>query len=350
MASLSFLDVKKSFAGVTVLDDFSLEVGEGELVTLLGPSGCGKSTALRLLAGFLEPDAGRIAIDGIDVRSVPPHRRDLGIVFQDYALFPDRSVFANVAYGLRARGLSGGEMRQRVAAILRRVGLESLADRRPAHISGGQRQRVALARALVVDPRALLLDEPLSALDAAVRAAMRAFLKEIQQSFGKTTLLVTHDQEEALSLSDRIAVMTGGRIIEVGTPREIFERPRTATVARLVGSNTLVPVEAVTVAGDACFARVAGGTLAAEMAAPGRSSLLLCLRSDHLDLGPPDAGGPVGRVVQSHYLGRCLEAVIRLESGQDVHVSAGEDDPFLRIGDAVGLRLRHPGRLLDATT
>ena len=227
--------VTKRFGDTTALDKVSLLVRRGELMTLLGPSGCGKTTLLNLVAGFLMPDSGEIAIDGRRVTDLPTYRREIGIMFQSYALFPHMSVAANVGYGLRMRRIAKPEIARRVADALALVKLQGLEDRKPRQLSGGQQQRVALARALVIRPRVLLLDEPFSALDRNLRASMQVEIKEIQRKLGVTTIFVTHDQSEALSLSDRIAVIAQGRIRQLGTPNEIYCRPIDRFVASFVG-------------------------------------------------------------------------------------------------------------------
>jgi putative spermidine/putrescine transport system ATP-binding protein len=227
--------VTKRFGDISALDKVSLLVRRGELMTLLGPSGCGKTTLLNLVAGFLMPDSGEIAIDGRRVTDLPTYRREIGIMFQSYALFPHMSVAANVGYGLRMRRIAKPEIARRVADALALVKLQGLEDRRPRQLSGGQQQRVALARALVIRPRVLLLDEPFSALDRNLRASMQVEIKEIQRKLGVTTIFVTHDQSEALSLSDRIAVIAQGRIRQLGTPNEIYRTPIDRFVASFVG-------------------------------------------------------------------------------------------------------------------
>jgi spermidine/putrescine ABC transporter ATP-binding subunit len=227
--------VTKRFGQVAALDDVSLVVRRGELMTLLGPSGCGKTTLLNLVAGFLVPDGGEIAIDGRRVTELPTYRREIGIMFQNYALFPHMSVAANVGYGLRMRRIAKPEIERRVADALALAKLAGLGDRRPRQLSGGQQQRVALARALVIRPRVLLLDEPFSALDRHLRSSMQVEIKEIQRKLGVTTIFVTHDQSEALSLSDRIAVIAEGRIHQLGAPDDIYRRPIDRFVASFVG-------------------------------------------------------------------------------------------------------------------
>ena len=233
--AVRFDGVTKRFGEITALDDVSLKVRRGELMTLLGPSGCGKTTLLSLVAGFLTPDRGEIAIDNRRVTDLPTHRREIGIMFQSYALFPHMSVAANVGYGLRMRHTPKAEIARRVAEALALVKLEGLEDRRPRQLSGGQQQRVALARALVIRPKVLLLDEPFSALDRNLRASMQVEIKDIQRKLGVTTIFVTHDQSEALSLSDRIAVISEGRIRQLGPPDEIYRRPIDRFVASFVG-------------------------------------------------------------------------------------------------------------------
>jgi spermidine/putrescine ABC transporter ATP-binding subunit len=239
--------VEKSFDGATrVVDRVDLVVQPGEFFALLGPSGCGKTTTLRMIAGFEEPDAGRILVGGEDITHVPVHARDMGMIFQSYALFPHRTVAENVAFGLRMRGLDKGEIRERVAQALRQVALEGFDARRPAQLSGGQQQRVALARAIVIRPRVLLCDEPLAALDRKLRQSMQLELKGLQRELGVTTIFVTHDQEEAMTISDRIAVMNGGRIEQIGSAREVYNQPRTRFVADFIGHCNLLhgPVSA----------------------------------------------------------------------------------------------------------
>ena len=218
-----------------ILDEFSLAVDEGELVSLLGPSGCGKTTTLRTVAGFLQPQRGQVTVDGQIYTRLPPNKRDIGLVFQSYALFPHLTVAQNVGFGLRMRGVKGQAMAQRIATALELVAMHEYADRRPGQLSGGQRQRVAVARAIVIEPKLLLLDEPLSNLDAKLRTTMRTELRLLQQRLGATMLYVTHDQLEALTLSDRIVVMTAGKIEQIGTPEEIFSHPATPFVADFMG-------------------------------------------------------------------------------------------------------------------
>lgn len=225
----------KRFGSTTVVDGLSLSVARGELVCLLGPSGCGKTTTLQMVGGFLRPDAGRVLVDGADVTRMPPEERPVSTVFQSYALFPHLDVLDNVAYGLKFRGLRKREARERALEMLGRVGMADRAGARVDEISGGQQQRVALARSLVLEPKVLLLDEPLSNLDAALRVRMRAEIKQIQRAFGVTMVFVTHDQEEAMAVGDRIAIMHGGRLLQVGAPEEVYARPADEYCARFFG-------------------------------------------------------------------------------------------------------------------
>jgi spermidine/putrescine transport system ATP-binding protein len=239
--SVELRSVSKRFGELVAVDDLSLDLAGGEFFTLLGPSGCGKTTTLRMVAGFEQPSEGAIRIEGADVAELPPHRRPTNTVFQSYALFPHLSVEANVAFGLKRKRVAKGEIGRRVGAELERVGLAAEARRRPAQLSGGQQQRVALARALVNLPKVLLLDEPLGALDLKLRKGLQLELKRIQREVGITFVYVTHDQEEALTMSDRIAVMNRGRVEQVGDPEEVYERPATTFVAGFIGVSNLMP-------------------------------------------------------------------------------------------------------------
>jgi spermidine/putrescine transport system ATP-binding protein len=243
--SVELAGVTKRFGNVVAVDDLSLEFGSGEFFTLLGPSGCGKTTTLRMIAGFETPSEGKIRIDGADVESLPPHRRPTNTVFQSYALFPHLSVADNVAFGLKRQKVPKAEIAERVTAELERVGLAAEAKRRPSQLSGGMQQRVALARALVNLPKVLLLDEPLGALDLKLRKGLQVELKRIQREVGITFVYVTHDQEEALTMSDRIAVMNQGRVEQVSAPVEVYERPTTTFVAGFIGVSNLMPATVV---------------------------------------------------------------------------------------------------------
>ena len=238
---LEVQEVSRSFGDVRALDDVSLSIAENEFFALLGPSGCGKTTLLRSIAGFEHPDSGAVLLGGADLLALPPNKRPVNLMFQSYALFPHLSVAANIAYGLKRERLAKAEIAQRVAEVLDTVGLGAMAERRPAQLSGGQRQRVALARAIVKRPRLLLLDEPLSALDRKVRAEMQLELKRLQHEVGITFVVVTHDQEEAMSMADRIAVLAAGRVQQVATPLELYRQPANLFVADFIGTSNLLP-------------------------------------------------------------------------------------------------------------
>lgn len=318
MTAVSLSAISKSFGSVEVLKSINLDIDDGCFFTLLGPSGCGKTTLLRLLAGFAQPELGQIRFGDDDVTRQVPHKRNIGMVFQDYALFPDKTVFDNVAYGLRARGVAAGDIRRRVQEYLDRVDLNGLGDRSPAQLSGGQRQRVALARALVIAPRVLLMDEPLSNLDAKLRVQMRDFIRDLQHSSKITTVFVTHDQEEALALSDRIAVMRNGRIEQVGSPQEIYAAPQTAYVADFVGAANLLPAKVVsgTNRSKASGGRVVCDVLGREITGlnSGKGSLedlTLVARPEEIEIRQVEKGSGsksasntlLGRVRASQYLG-----------------------------------------------
>ena len=340
---LTIRGLGKSFAGHTVLSYFNLEIAHGEFVTLLGPSGCGKTTLLRLIAGFEKPDKGDILLDGVDLLPLPPEKRQVNTVFQSYALFPHLTVFDNVAFGLSLRGIKGEPLRQRVTAALRAVKMEDFAARFPGQLSGGQQQRVAMARAVINRPRVLLLDEPLSALDARLRREMQVELKRLQRDLNITFILVTHDQEEALSMSDRVVVMQDGRIAQIGTPREVYEEPRSLYVARFIGDINLFPGKVVARL-DARHLQIAilDRTVVAETDrdfAPGQPVQLL-LRPEDLRLSE-EGQGPAfpGAIVERSYRGVTLDTVIRLDGGLMVRACEffDEDDPDFdyRVGERV---------------
>ncbi|MFK7862551.1 MAG: ABC transporter ATP-binding protein [Granulosicoccus sp.] len=240
MVYVEFSGISKFFGKAIAVADLDLNIGQGEFFSLLGPSGCGKSTTLRMLAGFVKPTTGRICINGRDVTALPPEARDIGMVFQNYAIFPHMSVFDNIAFGLVERKLARTEIKQKVDAALAQVGMSGFEDRYERELSGGQKQRVALARVLVIEPEILLLDEPLSALDKKMREEMKYWIKDIQKSIGITTIYVTHDQSEALTMSDRIAVMDQGRVLQIGSPVDIYEQPASRFIAEFIGESNLM--------------------------------------------------------------------------------------------------------------
>ncbi len=316
-------NVGKRFGDLVAVDDLSLELARGEFFTLLGPSGCGKTTTLRMLAGFEQPDAGEIRIEGENVAGLPPHRRPTNTVFQSYALFPHLSVEANVAFGLRRKRVPKDEIVERVRAELERVGLAPEAKRRPAQLSGGMQQRVALARALVNLPKVLLLDEPLGALDLKLRKGLQVELKRIQREVGITFVYVTHDQEEALTMSDRIAVMNRGRIEQVGVPEDVYERPATTFVAGFIGVSNLMPA---TVSGPGRVRLESGPEVTGDTA--GLSTGEGCyavVRPEKLRVEPVGGGESNGRprvegiVESSLYLGTATQMVVGL--GEEVRMT-----------------------------
>jgi ABC-type Fe3+/spermidine/putrescine transport system ATPase subunit len=338
MPHVQLRGIRKAFGALPVLRDCDLGVQKGEVMTLLGPSGCGKTTLLRTIAGFVAPDAGSVSIGGRDVTWQPPNRRAVGMVFQHYALFPHMTVFQNVAYGLRVRRLARAEIERRVRPALELVELGGLAQRWPAQLSGGQQQRVALARVLVLEPEVLLLDEPFGALDAKLRQAMQVDLRRLVRRLGITTVFVTHDQDEALTLSDRIAVMRSGVIEQVGTPLEIYDGPATPYVADFVGQSNLL-------AGEARDGRVElgpGVRLPTERA--GRVTVVI--RPEHLAVRPdgPGPGWP-GTLTFVKHAGATTEYQVDAGEGTTLRVLAMRDagGPVLVVGDRVRVELRDAG-------
>ena len=306
MPYLELQDLHRDFGSVKALDGIEISLGEGEFLSLLGPSGCGKTTALRLVAGFDRPDAGRIVVDGKDLTRVSPNKRDMGMVFQAYSLFPNMTAAQNVEFGLRIRGKERGDRRKRVDDLLELVGLGHAGDRYPHQLSGGMQQRVALARALAIEPRVLLLDEPLSALDAKVRVQLREEIRRIQLELGITTLYVTHDQEEALSVSDHVAVMYRGRIEQMGAPAEMYSAPATPFVAEFIG--TMNRLEG-TVVDPATGAVETGGvtlTVDAARAKPRGARVLVLIRPETVEVAAANGAGAntiTGEVLTHTFLG-----------------------------------------------
>jgi spermidine/putrescine ABC transporter ATP-binding subunit len=334
-ASIRLDRVTKRFpGGVVAVAGVELTVEPGEFFSLLGPSGCGKTTTLRMIAGFEEPDEGRVVIGGRDLTHVPVHHRDMGMVFQSYALFPHRTVAENVAFGLRMRKVAKAEANARVAAALAQVKLEGYEKRRPAELSGGQQQRVALARAIVIRPPVLLCDEPLGALDRKLRQAMQVELKELQRALGVTLVFVTHDQEEALAMSDRIGVMNSGRLEQVGAPAEIYDRPRTRFVAEFIGEINLIEG---TMSGGR-FAAADGGGLPARSAGDGPAAL--ALRPEKLRIVAAGAGVIDGVVSDASFLGDQVLYSVALAGGRRLFVKEGNPGTgaLRRNGASVGLR------------
>ena len=330
--------LSKRFGPVMGVDDVTLSIAEGEFVTLLGPSGCGKSTLLRMIGGFEEPSAGRIRLAGQDVTRTPPHKRAVNMVFQDYALFPHMSVERNVGYGLKVAGVPRGETRSRALEALELVGLAAKAGSMPSELSGGQRQRVALARAIVRRPKVLLLDEPLSALDANLRAAMQVELRHLHRKVGLTFIMVTHDQDEALAMADRIVVMREGRVVQSGTPAELYDFPATAYVADFVGTTNMFDLP---VAGGAVVCH--GQTLRVTEAVAGSGRTLFGFRPERARILPADREpGPnvlAGIVDEVLYHGSAARIVVGLGPGRilvDCQTWASEGRSALPSpGDAV---------------
>ncbi|MDX6691484.1 MAG: putative spermidine/putrescine transport system ATP-binding protein [Solirubrobacteraceae bacterium] len=328
-ADVHLVGVVKQYGDVAAVDEVDLEIERGEFFTLLGPSGSGKTTCLRLIAGFERPDAGRIMLGGRDVTGLPPAERDVNTVFQDYALFAHMTVAANVAYGLRVKRVPRTERDERVKEALAMVRLEGYGDRRPSQLSGGQRQRVALARALVNRPRVLLLDEPLGALDLKLRQQLQVELKRIQQEVGITFVYVTHDQEEALTMSDRIAVVDQGRIVQIGSPRAVYERPDSSFVAGFVGVSNLLELPVAHVAGDSVHLRLADGDAVVAPAGPGATPgaiAVVTVRPERIALTDPKERVPRGachargRVRESLYAGPATRFVVDLDGGGELLV------------------------------
>ncbi|MGR3873920.1 ABC transporter ATP-binding protein [Streptomyces graminifolii] len=312
-ATVEFRGLRREFGATVALDGLDLTVRPGEFLALLGPSGCGKTTALRMLAGFEHPTSGEVLVDGKDVTDVPAHRRDAGMVFQSYSLFPHLNALDNVAFGLRMRKVRTAERRSRAAELLDLVGLGDKGERFPHQLSGGQQQRVALARALALRPRVLLLDEPLSALDAKVRLSLREEIRRLQQELGITTLFVTHDQEEALSIADRVAVMRAGRLEQCAAPAELYGRPATPFVAEFVGTMSRLPGRLT----DGTV-EVLGQRLPVDGEAPAGPDVDVLVRPESIDVRTDGTGD--ARVVATAFLGAVVRVTVRL--GDDTEVKA----------------------------
>ncbi|CAN5175927.1 ABC transporter ATP-binding protein [soil metagenome] len=315
--AVKFERISRHFGSVRAVDDLTLDIAEGEFFALLGPSGSGKTTCLRLIAGFEQPTAGHLEIFGETAEGVPPYRRNVNTVFQDYALFPHMTVLDNVAYGLMVRGIGKSERRRKAEAMLDLVELGGYGARRPSQLSGGQRQRVALARALVNEPKVLLLDEPLGALDLKLREQMQVELKTLQRNLGITFVFVTHDQGEALSMADRVAIFNNGRIVQVGTPEDIYERPRTRFVADFVGSSNVLPPG---------FAKEAGGP-----------DQWTSLRPEKIAIAPSDAAtGIKAAIVSVHYQGATTR-IVTSTGGRMLSVNASSAQGRFEPGQVVTL-------------
>ena len=348
--AIELVELRKTFGEVTAVDGIDLSIRGGEFFSLLGPSGCGKTTTLRLVAGFERPDGGRILLDGADLSATPPHRRNVNTVFQSYALFPHLDVFDNVAFGLRRHRVRRAEIRQRVASVLDAVQLGGYEQRRPAQLSGGQQQRVALARALVLNPSVLLLDEPLGALDAKLRKHLQLELKSIQEHFAITFVYVTHDQEEALTMSDRIAVMSGGHVEQVASPEEMYEEPQTVFVADFLGVSNLMTVTVEGAARDDCRARLGDYVVrAARGATTTRGETRAVIRPERVRVEPYEASGEnriPGMVERVVYLGSSDQLVIRLATGDVVQALLVNDGSPRELAQGSAVQVHLPPEAL----
>ncbi|MGL4309081.1 MAG: ABC transporter ATP-binding protein [Paracoccaceae bacterium] len=354
---MGFLDIshlEKSFGANRVVKDFTLPVDKGEFVSLLGPSGCGKTTVLRMVAGFESPDSGTIRIDGKDVTALKPNQRNIGMVFQAYALFPNLTVAQNVAFGMKVKGTAKAETDSRVTEMLEMIGLPDKGPSYPFQLSGGQQQRVALARALAPRPQVLLLDEPLSALDAKVRVSLRNEIREIQKSLGITTIFVTHDQEEALSMSDRVVVMHQGIADQVGTPFDVYNRPATRFVAQFVGTLSQLSARVAEPATGVVEVDGQSITLGRQIAEPAGAAVTLALRPEAVHLGRGDGRDVVlpGRIAEVHFMGSVIRVTVEAAGarvaldafnrpaspppavGDQVEISAAPGDIILLPGSA----------------
>ncbi|GAB2453600.1 ABC transporter ATP-binding protein [Xylanimonas ulmi] len=346
MTSITIDGLSVAYGGNRVLDDLSLSIGDGEFFTLLGPSGCGKTTLLRTIAGFISPESGEIHFGDTAVTELPVYRREIGMVFQDYALFPDRTVNANVAYGLKARQTNRSDIAELVDEVLMRVGIAGLGDRMPAALSGGQRQRVALARALVIKPRVLLMDEPLSNLDKKLRVQVRESISDIQGELGITTVFVTHDQEEALALSDRMAVLRAGTIDQLGSPSDVYRNPVSTYTADFIGAANVLRVALPEgrrfVPGDPVDVRLGDSTLCgvARTELVG-ADVFAVARPEALRLSGASAaaltlGAAVrGEVTRHQFLGSRQVHRVRVPGGQEIEVSTAASEPGFGPGDRV---------------
>lgn len=335
MSGLAINDITKNFGDFAAVDNVSLSVPHGTFVCLLGPSGCGKTTLLRMIAGLEEPTGGAIILDGDNITSLPTHKRNLGMVFQSLALFPHLSVGENIAYALRIRGKAKEEQRKRVEELLALIHLPGFADRPVAKLSGGQRQRVAIARALALSPRLFLLDEPLSALDAKLREDMQVELRQLQQRLGITTIVVTHDQREAMTMADLVVVMGKGKILQAAPPIEIYRKPADAFVADFIGITNLLPIEA-----DSAGRVTVLGTAVPGLALPaGMNKASLSIRPEDVSITAPREGALVGTVSFVRDLGGTIETFVDAGGTTIIAVATPRERPNVSVGQSVGVVL-----------
>ncbi|MFZ4774363.1 MAG: ABC transporter ATP-binding protein [Terrimicrobiaceae bacterium] len=341
-------DISKSFGTFTALRNVSFEIKEGEFMTFLGPSGCGKTTCLRLISGFDTPTTGKVLIGGKDVTLDPPYRRDVNQVFQSYALFPHLTIFENIAFGLRMKKIPAAEIKRRVDRVVEMTALAQFVDRKPAQMSGGQRQRVALARAIVCEPKVLLLDEPLSALDAKLRSQMRIELKQLQKRLGITFIFVTHDQEEALTMSDRVAVINGGHVEQIGTVNEIYYQPATRFVATFIGETNIVEAEVVSIDNGRPTCRLEGG-LQLRLKCGAQTAgdkILLSLRPEKIRLYRADPGGEncfPGKISVEIFKGAVDDLTISVMGGLELGAliaNDGQEEMDFHEGETVFARIQ----------
>jgi spermidine/putrescine transport system ATP-binding protein len=338
------VELVKRFETFTAVDGITLTIPGGQFFSLLGPSGCGKTTTLRMVAGFEQPTSGEVLLDGVDMAGAPPNKRNVNTVFQSYALFPHLTVFDNVAFGLRRAKVDRPQIKKRVSDILDQVQLSRFASRKPAQLSGGQQQRVALARALVLKPAVLLLDEPLGALDAKLRRQLQVELKALQERVGITFLYVTHDQEEAITMSDHIAVMNGGHIEQVAPPRVLYEEPATAFVAEFLGVSNLMEAQATGPSGHGVALQLGAGIMVEAVRGDvvARGAVKVVIRPERVEIEPAGASGSnriAAIVTRSVYLGNAVRVIVHLATGQSIVAlvaNTGEDTtPSWNPGSAV---------------
>lgn len=341
MLDVSLKNLTKTYATSNAVDDINLDIEKGEFIALLGPSGCGKTTTLRMVAGFIDPTAGNIMVGGRNVTRLAPEKRNMGMVFQSYALFPHMTVRKNVEFGLVCHRVPASEIDERINNVLRTVGLEAMHDRYPRQLSGGQQQRVALARVMAIQPSLLLFDEPLSNLDAFLRVQMRSEIRQVQRKMGVTALFVTHDQEEAMTMADRIVVMSKGKIEQIGAPSDVYDHPQTRFVANFIGSANFFEGTVESRENEQVF-RTQEGVLFPLAANPQKAAKCLAIRPERINLGNPGEGLIDGRVEGAIQLGAMMEYEVGLGGQQSIKVQAQRraDMPKVSIGQQVSVSWR----------